>query len=220
MTAIPAQLIKNVLSETRLATFEDAITPVCPWSPLNSALALYAWNARISGAMLPPLHICEVVVRNAVSDAISAIYGPQWPWNPAFAGSLPNKGKFKMRDHLESKRYLLTTGKIIPELAFNFWQKMFTERFDLQIWNAELFKTMPHLDATWTVQHARGRIHNDLETIRRLRNRIAHHEPIFTRNLAHDFQQIKELIGFRCPHAAAWMLSQEQVTPLFAVKPS
>lgn len=43
------------------------------------ALALYAWNAQVSAALMAPLHLCEVVVRNAAADAIAAVYGVNWP---------------------------------------------------------------------------------------------------------------------------------------------
>lgn len=49
-------------------------------------------------------------------------------------------------------------------------------------------------------------VYSELELIRKLRNRIAHHEPIFQRNLATDFQKIHDLIAVRFPITAAWML--------------
>lgn len=174
----------------------------------------------MSGALLSPLHMCEVVIRNAVSDALTAEYGANWPWNPAFIGSLPSKGKFNMRAHLVAKRDgKATTGKVIAELSFVFWKKMFTGRFDAQIWNKHLAVVMPNLNAAWSTQIARGKIHLDLNTIRGLRNRIAHHEPIFNRNLATEFSLMAELIGLRCQVTAAWMVQHQQATPFFATKP-
>ena len=83
----PDQAIKAALSAARIATYEAATTTL---PPLPGALALYAWNAQVSAAMLAPLHLCEVVIRNAVSDAITAIYGANWPWSITFVTSLPN----------------------------------------------------------------------------------------------------------------------------------
>jgi len=62
--------IRNALTSARLGTFESA-TKVTP--TLTGALALYAWNAQVAAAMLAPLHICEVVIRNAVADAIAYV---------------------------------------------------------------------------------------------------------------------------------------------------
>lgn len=48
-------------------------------SPLSAAINLYTWNAAISAAFIHPLHFCEVVVRNAVSEALTATYGRNGP---------------------------------------------------------------------------------------------------------------------------------------------
>lgn len=214
---LPENHIKNALSAARIGTYETATTAV---SSLKGALALYAWNSQVSAAMLSPLHMCEVVIRNAVSDALTAEYGDRWPWESSFEGSLPTTGKFNMRAHLVAQRKgKPTTGKVIPELSFKFWEKMFTGRFDFQIWNKHLANVMPNLDPSWSTQVARGKINQDLFTIRGLRNRIAHHEPIFNRPLAAEFALIEELIRFRCLETATWMVQHQQAKPFFGTKP-
>ena len=78
MASTPSDLaIKAALSPARMATYEGATQAA---DVLPGALALYAWNAQVSAAMMAPLHICEVAVRNAVAEAIEAVYGPNWPW--------------------------------------------------------------------------------------------------------------------------------------------
>ncbi len=214
---MPNEQIKKALSAARMSTYELATT-VDP--KLNGALALYAWNSQVSAAMLSPLHMCEVVIRNAISDALTAEYGEQWPWSTAFEISLPTSGKFNMHAHLMAKRKSkATTGTVIPELAFVFWEKMFTGRFDGQIWNKHLKNVMPNINSAWNTQVARAKINKDLNKIRELRNRIAHHEPIFNRVLADYFQLIEELIGFRCSATAIWMVQHQQAQLFFATKP-
>ncbi|WP_298924532.1 hypothetical protein [uncultured Ramlibacter sp.] len=220
MAAIPPdQAIKNALSAPRVGTYEAA-TAAMPNLP--GALALYAWNAQISAAFMAPLHLCEVVLRNAVNDALTAVYGPLWPWDPTFELSLPNP----QGPHFNARRELVrartnqpTSGKVIAELKFKFWQTMFTGRFDTRIWNPHLRAVLPFLDQLLSVQQLRKAIFNDLEQLRTLRNRIAHHEPIFARSLASDFQQIQTLIGFRCPDTAAWMVQHQQAQALIGAKP-
>ncbi len=212
--------IKNALSSPRIGTYEIATNAV---SNLSGALALYSWNAQVSAALMTPLHICEVAVRNAVADALQSVYGPSWPWAPVFEQSLPNppkgSGYSARRDLTATRAKEATTGKVIPELKFVFWQKMFTGRFDDRIWNTHMRTVLPHLDPTMTVQQLRKLIHDELEQLRGLRNRIAHHEPIFKRNLAADFQKAHDLIAFRCPHTAAWMQANQQATQLIGAKP-
>lgn len=214
----PDESIKNALSPARVGTYEAATTAN---PPLPGALALYAWNAQVSAAMMAPLHLCEVALRNAVADALEAIYGPRWPWEATFTVSLPNptRGYNARQDLLKVRIGKATTGKVIPELKFVFWQTMFTSRFDGRIWTPHLRAVMPHLDPVKTVAQLRSLIYIELDQLRKLRNRIAHHEPIFTRNLADDFQKIQELIAFRCPITSAWMVANQQATALIGVKP-
>lgn len=215
----PEQAIKNALAAARIATYEAATTTT---PQLPGALALYAWNAQVSAAMMAPLHICEVVVRNAVADALTAVYGPNWPWEDVFVISLPapSRGYNARADLLKVRSGQLTTGKVIPELKFVFWQTLFTKRFDDRIWQKHLHTVMPHLNATKTISQLRQLIYGELDQLRKLRNRIAHHEPIFKRNLADDFLKIQELIALRCPITSAWMEGNQHATALIAAKPT
>lgn len=77
-----------IISSPRISTYENATGGKKPNS--LEALNLYAWNAEVSGALLVPLHICEVSIRNAVAQAAENVYGDRWAWSPGFERSLPN----------------------------------------------------------------------------------------------------------------------------------
>lgn len=212
--------VKSALSAPRMSTYESAANVRSPED--LGALLLYAWNAEVSGALLAPLHICEVVIRNAVADAVEAIYGPKWPWSPTFERSLPDplQGYSPRRDLQSARRTARTTGKVIPELSFVFWQKMFTGRYDTRIWIPHLCRTLPNLEADQTVAQSRKRIYADLERVRLLRNRIAHHEPIFSRVLEDDYQVILRLVTYRCKLTADWLHSNQKATEAIEAKPT
>ncbi len=213
------QAVKGALSAPRLGTYEAATSG----SPqLACALALYAWNAQVSAAMLAPLHLCEVVIRNAVSDALTAAHGARWPWDAGFLRSLPAdspNSDSPRRDLASARAGKLTLGKVIPELKFVFWQTMFTKRFDARLWQHHLGTVLPHSDPGKSVQQVRALVYAELEQLRKLRNRIAHHEPIFRRHLADDLHKVHGLIAFRCPITAAWMLRNQQAQALIEAKP-
>lgn len=105
-----------------------------------------------------------------------------------------------------------TTGTVIPESKFVFWQTIFTSRFDARLWTLHLRAVLPHANTSKTVGQFRALVYAELEQLRKLRNRIAHHEPIFKRNLADDFQKVHDLIAFRCPITAAWMTQNQAST--------
>jgi hypothetical protein len=197
-----------------MGTFEAATVPVGIES--LEAVDLYAWNARVSAALLAPLHICEIVVRNAVSDALEAVYGANWPWSPVFEYSLPApRLGYSSRADLSNSRFgVATTGKVIPELKLVFWQKMFTRRHDLRLWDGNLRRVMPNLDPAKPISQLRLDIYDSLEQIRFLRNRIAHHEPIFQRNLTSDFLKIGALVEFRCKVTSAWMMRNQEASAI------
>lgn len=221
MTSTRIQEIKNALSHARMGTYENATDSTGNRISAEQALSLYAWNAQVSAALLAPLHICEVVIRNAVSAALEAQYGSRWPWSPGFEQSLPSphQGYNPRRDLQDARRSASTTGKVIPELKFAFWQSMFTSRHDSRLWNIYLTQVFPNLPTGQSVKQSRSDIYHELENLRKLRNRIAHHEPIFGRNLPQDFNKINDLISIRCVITAAWMQQNQQASSFINSRP-
>jgi hypothetical protein len=55
--------------------------------------------------------------------------------------------------------------------------------------------------------------------LRDLRNRIAHHEPIFSRDLAADDRTILEVIGWMCADTRAWVVHHSEVPAILADRP-
>lgn len=171
-----------------------------------------------------PLHIVEVVVRNGIDEALTAAYGPEWPWSHSFEQSLPNpKNIYSAQRDLTRAREPYTaakkTSKVIPELRFVFWQNMFTKRHDGRVWDKHLASTFPGLPGR-TLKSNRAKLHTQLESIRRLRNRIAHHEPIIVRNLNDDFQKIIDVISYRCKHTGTWAVANTNAYRLINSRPS
>lgn len=220
----PEQMaIPIVLSRPRFQTFLDAKN-----NNTLSALQLYHWNAQISSAFLYPLHVFEICLRNAVANAAEAAYRTdEWPWSRAFEMSLPTTHslqRFSPRRELVNTRDWLprsrqTTGKIIAELKFAFWVSMYTGRHDGRLWTQHLRREFPNIPQNMSVASARERIRGTADKIRDLRNRIAHHEPIFSRDLHAEYNEIAEVIGYRCGHTAAWMRRTQNVIWLLDLQP-
>ncbi|MCA5920871.1 hypothetical protein LES60_11685 [Pectobacterium brasiliense] len=214
--------IKDSLSAARIGTYENIVGGTASLLQTEKALRLYMWNAQISAAFFVPLHVCEVLTRNAISEVIETVYGDRWPWSIGFERSLPIPiHGYKPKDDLISgRRNQPTTGKVIPELKFVFWQKMLTGRFDTRLWNNHILTAFPHAVAQGlSATQLRQNLYNDLETVRKLRNRIAHHEPIINRNLLDDFATIKRIIAYRCEHSVEWMQNNQMLLPLLTLKP-
>lgn len=206
--------VRMALSPARTSTYLHALKDQPPF--LGRALDLYVWNSQLGAALMTPISVCEVVIRNAVDDALSALYGQQWPWSRGFYLTLNTRG----RGVLDSAKHRQsTTGKVIAELSFGFWENMFVSSFDAALWNSHLNVVLPNLLAGQTVQQSRFHIRQELEKLRLLRNRIAHHEPLLAINAVVHLQDVQRLISYRCVDTAAWVGQTNNIASLMALKP-
>jgi len=148
---------------------------------LARAIELYEMNLALSEALFGVLHGLEVAVRNSLHHALSSDVGhPDWlhdghplpfpavpslsltgPMNKMLAGARMNAGTGA------------PVGKVIAELTLGFWVNLVSNHFD-ELWRRSLYRAFPGATVRRQIIHWR------LDTIRRLRNRIAHHEPILT----------------------------------------
>ena len=210
--------LPQIISAPRFATYLQAAG-----NHKEQALVLYEWNLLLSAAFIVPLHICEVAVRNGIAEAIEKVHGATWPWSNGFLRSLPRPKRAIDYNPEKDLRSVAsrepTAGKVIAELKFAFWEHLFTAGQDCRIWNAYFRIYFPGTPSELTIALARERAYNALKAIRLLRNRIAHHEPIFTRNVSDEYNRIHEMIHWRSPAAAAWMTRKQGVTVLIAQKP-
>lgn len=218
---IEISALSAVISQPRLSRYLLAEA-----GSTRRALALYRWNAQSSAAFMFPLHMCEVSTRNGIISAVERVYGQTWQVSLAFERSLPNpsgppSGPRPFNPQVELRRErkgMSSAGKVVAELKFAFWISMLTGRHDGRRWapwiKTEFPKFGPLLPST-----CRYLLHAELEFIRKLRNRIAHHEPAFSRDLALDYQHLRQVIAWRSQPAADRTHREQGITALLAAKP-
>lgn len=212
-----ASHVRTTFSPARFSSYlsEQKVLPPCA----DKALVLYRWNSEFAGALMWHLSSCEIVMRNAVADALETRYGPQWPWSPGFRYTLNGFAQGSLDEAKRKAGPGATTGMVIAELSFGFWEKMFKGSFDASIWNTELHRVFPHLKEP-NVQVARAGIYQSLEKVRRLRNRVAHHEPLFKKSVQVELDTIQKLVKLRCMDTASWIARTSTVSSVLAVRPS
>ena len=205
--------LPRIISEPRFATYLKATA-----NDRERALELYEWNLRISAAFVVPLQVCEVATRNGVAEAIGLIHGENWPWSNGFRRSLPKPKRGRdynpESDLAQVAAHQPTSGKVVAELRFAFWEKLFTVGQDHRLWLPHFREVFPGAPDGLTIPEARARAFREIQAIRKLRNRIAHHEPIFKRALVADYRRIVEMIGWRSRIAADWVDRIQMVTQL------
>jgi len=218
------------LSATRMASFED------PGANAKNdpswVLGRYWYSIAAAESLVPTLHVLEVVLRNAMYDALAAHLtggvGVDLPdcwldW-PAHQSVLYQDAQRPWADHLvkvaKAKRDILTdkrvldTGRLIAELNLGFWTGLLSDHYEKrsaqQVWPTCLRQVFPNLPAS----EDRPRLAEHFKHIRRLRNRAFHHEPLWRRRPAEDHRMLCETIGWIDAEMAEWArgLSTAKVT--------
>lgn len=237
--ASPTLLAKISTAPTRLATslahpppasqtaVIDAISPARFATYLryaggveSRAWAAYAWNVRVSAAMLQLLVHAEVALRNAVSRALTGAFGANWPYAPAFEFTFSAVAAREYRDaraELEQrlKRSPLSTGDFVAGQTFVFWEGKLVRRYRERVWDKQFRRAFAGAAAGESYKD----VHDEAEKVRKLRNRIAHHEPLLTVNLVDEYVRALTLISWTSQAKAAWVASEWPMTDQFAGPP-
>lgn len=210
---MPHAAIEKNLSINRLSTYRNAILNFLGQDSVEFALELYEWNAKLSASFILPLHIYEITLRNAISEAISLRYGNDWPIDPAFRNSLSGKQRTEL---INASGGYTGVGKVLPELKLVWFENMLKNNHNLRIWTPFIRTVFPHAIGP-DEDTIREALKTDCFLIRKLRNRIAHHEPIFNQvNLTSLLPAIVKAIEWRCSVSKAWLSKLEEVTRLMA----
>ena len=183
---------------------------------LDAALKLYEQNIEVSEALFGILHSIEISVRNSLHYILSGDIGIEDWYQHGLALPFPTPPQLyftaPMRNMLEKARRNVDpgapTGKLVAELTFGFWPFLLSGQYH-SLWLASSHKAFPHAHVP------RSHVHTRLETIQRLRNRIAHHEPVlsgtnevYTGYRAYPLIELRallECVGWVSPATAEWI---------------
>lgn len=145
---------------------------------LRLALSHYQWNIEVSESFYPLLSILEIGFRNSIDNQLSRRFNDKsWYANEKF---LEIVSQFQINRINEAKANLLsakkeiTPGRMISELSFGFWTSLFDTKFEMTLWKS-LRHSFPHCPKNRRKRKAMSAKFNG---IRKLRNRIFHHESI------------------------------------------
>jgi hypothetical protein len=116
----------------------------------------------------------------------------------------------KAKDTLTKEGKPLDAGRVVAELSFGFWTGLTGPKYDV-LWRDHLVKIFPSRPVQRTEVQTR------LNSIRKLRNRIAHHEPIlFSGRLQKYVNQIFDTISWMSPIMVRWVRSNSSFDERFA----
>lgn len=172
------------------------------------ALDLYALNTRLSEALYPPLQTLEITLRNRIHAVLAADIGERWFETPDFLRPARQQDRLAAAiDNIAQTRKEPTPGRIVATLTFGFWTAMLGSGYE-SLWRTGLHRIARRENGR---RLKRKDFSKPLHTIRTLRNRIAHHEPIIHWDLRRHHDTIIQLTGWLSPAAADWCLSHSRL---------
>jgi len=147
----------------------------------DRVLTQYHANILLSEAMIPCLHYFEVCLRNCIDQVIQENYSKNWLVKPPYKLMISDKYIKKIEALLkmgEEKRKIQTHDDILAQMGFGFWCSFFQPKYDPILWHRKdaLKNIFPNLSR---IDRKRSQIEKKILKIKQIRNRIAHHEPIW-----------------------------------------
>ena len=151
-------------------------------------------------------------LRNTVHSRLSVTHGPSWFHDTSVLRRRELETAQRARDRVIQTGKPVTPGRIVAELSLGFWVGLFANVYDSSIWRTDLYRLFLPLPP-------RSELHDDLDRLRTLRNRIAHHEPITQRRLLDDYTRVRRVTRSFSPELCAWMEFHSRVLDILAQGP-
>lgn len=224
LSGVPSPDLEQWLSPPRLARYVDAC------GDRAKGLSLYEWNTNMASALMRDIGYLEVGLRNAYDRCLLEASGLDWAVDPDFtlfstanatnrAANLTklDQEEYELRNLLLQAREHVGEagrGKIVAELMFGFWWRLTTRRLTASIWT-------PYLHKAFKGGMTRPQVHGAVINLNNLRNRVAHHEPLFTRNvhLPNRLDEIDALLMGLNPAMGTWVISTSTCRAQLALAP-
>ena len=208
--------IEVAIAADRLAGYRVATTDTS-----TDLIGRYLWNMALCEALYPSLQCLEVAMRNCIHNAATNMHGSSNWYEPRTQLLLPREADAVARAQEELRRNGKDpndSGRVIAELHFGFWVSLFNAPYEQVLIHPTIKSVFPYLP---TKQRTRRLVLARLQIIRRLRNRVFHHEPIWKRaNLLAIHAEICETIGWMSPAMAELNALADHFVSQFHLGPS
>ncbi|WP_424183936.1 hypothetical protein ACOBQX_18465 [Actinokineospora sp. G85] len=184
------------------------------------AAELYVWNAHASAAFWQTLGHLEVALRNTMSSRMAARHqrlrraGTSWLDDPAHELQQPAKDEIlKARSRVSRAQRTVSHDHTVAELNFGFWRFLLVRHYQGLFW-PDLASGFPHAPnrRPETIEKPVARLH-------KFRNRLAHHETSWNKDLGARFADIRKVLGYVDPELEKWVISHCGVSAVLATCP-
>ena len=217
-TATQRAELHRLLSGGRTDSYDDAAAVAR--ASRYDALDVYVYNMALAAALLGPLHLLEVITRNAMHEVLVSYTGrSDWWLDPRITLDAWHQSKI-----VDAERNLTTArvkagglpicpDDVVAAVDFGFWTSLLGSKYEKSLWQPALRSAFPQS------RRSRQQVRVGLDSLRRLRNRVSHHEPMHARNVESDFAEIIRYIGFVSAPIAHWVRDRSRVPGVLAARP-
>ena len=233
--------ITEFLGVARLQPYLDACD-----GDMRCASDLYQWNMRLGGSLHTQISYVEIAARNAIDVAVanwnsaqpsssgSKNFGRDWTTNGGLAHPLysliktdlarARNGAVKESENRfasHPRRLVLPThDDVVSHLTLGTWTKMFNDPNNIErraiLWREALCHAFPGSDQS---DLGRQRIGEKLETMRRLRNRAAHHDNVLGVLVAKRLNEMLSLLRDINTEFPTWAMASSSLRRIMREDP-
>lgn len=145
-------------------------------------LCTYYWNMALCEALYPTLNAAEIALRNSIHAGLTAQYGTEsWFDNPALLDRRQAWRVAEVRSALMERGKPGNPGRIVAQLSFGFWVTMLSAPYEERIWRRDGYALLRAVfPRTTRRERLRRLLYRRFADINVLRNRVFHHEPVWT----------------------------------------
>jgi hypothetical protein len=180
--------------------------------------ARYFWNIALSQALYPQLQTFEVALRNSISLALSQTITTDWLVSPSYLRPTERLQVPTAIERIARQGHPVTSGRIIAALSFGFWTSLLDSRYEQLFWPRSLQAAFPHMPRRL---RTRRFILHRVDSIRTLRNRVFHYEPIWRfPDLEQRHMDLLAALNWVAPSVCAVMTSADRFSEIQANGPS
>ncbi|QKV92450.1 hypothetical protein HUT19_12380 [Streptomyces sp. NA02950] len=179
----------------------------------------YAWEAEIASAFFALLRHLERTLGHAMAKELTARFGRvDWWDHPEIDLHHVSRSKITaiQKKLARDRRRVRTTEAVQRELTLGFWVSLLGpgNDYETRLWRPTLRLAFP------SYRGPRKPLHQDLDDLRKLRNQVAHHEPIGSRPLAADRESAYRILGYLSADVRDWAAAEDQIPQLLAERPA
>ncbi|WP_280343164.1 Abi family protein [Nocardia neocaledoniensis] len=183
----------------------------------EDSVDLYHWNAELSAAFFELIGHVEVLLRNVIHAKLEPhTSGGAWYDDPHYRFSTDSRREIdKAKRRAGSGGRPATPGRVVSQLTFGFWRYLLASNYKTTIW--------PRVSPGFTGVPRHERKREELEAaaarVLALRNRVAHHEPIFDENSARHFADLVFIASYVDRDAVHWLWRISPIHQLMQSRP-